>query len=142
MVINDEIKFPRVTVIDPFVSERQVNTVDGVNPVHPIGAYLREWQRRRRGMQRTEREPVPLPASREKAVKRLIERVNEHFGQRQIKLRLVLTKEVDGYSLDVYDCASDQASTIIRDIVVGVDELPHLLRNLQDEAGILIDTVS
>ncbi len=142
MVINDEIKFPRVTVVDPFIAERQVNTVDGVNPVHPIGAYLREWQRRRRGAQRTEREAVPLPVNREKAVKRLIARVNEHFDQRQIKLRLVLTKEDDGYTLDVYDCASDQASTIIRDIVIGVDELPHLLRNLQDEAGILIDTVS
>ena len=142
MVISDEIKFPRVTVVDPFKTERQVDSVDGVNPVHPVGAYLREWQRRKRGTQRTEREPMPLPATREKAVRRLIDRVNEHLEQRKIQIHLVLTKEDDGYTLDVYDCTSDQVCAIIRDIVISVDELPALLRNLQDEAGILIDTVS
>ena len=142
MVISDEIKFPRVTVVDPFTTERQVVSVDGVNPVHPIGAYLREWQRRRRGTPRAEREPVPLPISREKAVGRLIARINEHLEQRKVQLHLVLVKEDDGYTLDVYDCSSDEACVIIRDIVISVDELPDLLRNLQEEAGILIDTVS
>lgn len=142
MVISDEIKFPRLTVVDPFKTERQVDSIDQVNPVHPIGAYLREWQRRRRGGQRTEREPVPLPINREKASRRLIDRINEHLEQRNIQLHLTLVKEDDGYTLDVYDCSSDQACTIIRDIVISVDELPALLRNLQDEAGILIDTVS
>ena len=54
----------------------------------------------------------------------------------------MFNKEGENYILDIYDCSGKDVCSLIGDVAVPFDELPHLIKNLQEEAGVLIDTVS
>ncbi|HIJ79605.1 MAG: hypothetical protein OEY01_12640 [Desulfobulbaceae bacterium] len=140
MVISEEVKFPRPVKIDPYHQEKKVEAIDGVNPVARIGAFKRDWQRRRE----EDREKKDFfSAVDEKAVRRLVDNVNVHLENQNIAIHLVLIKdEGGGYSLDVYDCTGGDRCSVIHDVVIDLNDLPILLRNLQQETGILLDTVS
>jgi hypothetical protein len=140
MVISDEIKFPRQIRIDPYRSGKKVDRVDGLTPVARIGALTREWQRNKE--ERRQQGQTPLPASEESSVRRLVEQVNTHLEHQKILIHLVLIKDEHGYSLDVYDCTGNEQCAIIGDVVIDLNDLPVLLKNLQQEAGILLDTIS
>jgi len=141
MVISDEIKFPRPVRIDPYRSEKKVDPIDdGLSPVARIGAFTREWQRNRE--ERRQKEPPLFPSTEETTVRRLVEQVNTHLKTQKILLHLVLIKDEHGYSLDVYDCADNERCSIIGDVIIDLNDLPSLLKNLQQEAGILLDTIS
>lgn len=140
MVISDEIKFPRPITVDSYKSEKKVDAVDGITPVIRIGAFKKEWTKRRGG--EGSRNPGPLTAAGEEAIRKLIEQINDHLETQKILIHLVLRKEKEGYSLDVYDCTSNDACSVIHDIIINLEDLPSLLHNLQQESGILIDTVS
>jgi len=140
MVISDEIKFPRPIRIDPYRSKKKVNPIDGLTPVARIGAFTREWQRNRE--ERRQKEQAFLPSTEETAVRRLVGQVNTHLENQKILLHLVLSKDERGYSLDVYDCTGNEQCSIIGDVVIDLNDLPVLLKNLQQEAGILLDTIS
>ncbi|MFA7347067.1 MAG: hypothetical protein WCZ86_04835 [Desulfurivibrionaceae bacterium] len=140
MVISDEIKFPRPIRIDPFRSEKKVDRIDGLTQVARIGAFTREWQRNRE--ERRRQGQTPLPASEESSVRRLVEQVNTRLEHQKILIHLVLIKDEHGYSLDVYDCTGNEQCAIIGDVVIDLNDLPVLLKNLQQEAGILLDTIS
>ncbi len=140
MVISEEIKFPRTTRIDPYRSEKKVDPIDGLAPVARIGAFTREWQRNRE--ERRRQAQALFPSTEETAVRRLVEQVNTHLENQKILIHLVLIKDKHGYSLDVYDCTGNERCTIIGDVVIDLNDLPVLLKNLQQEAGILLDTIS
>jgi hypothetical protein len=140
MVISEEIKFPRSIRIDPYRSEKKVDPIDGINRVARIGAFTREWQRNRE--ERRQQEQALYPATEETAVRRLVTQVNSHFENQKIPIHLVLIKSEHGYSLDVYDCTGDEQCSIIGDVVIDLNDLPVLLKNLQQEAGLLLDTIS
>ncbi|MDG4475614.1 hypothetical protein [Thiovibrio frasassiensis] len=139
MVISDEIKFPRPIRIDPYRKEKKVDPVDGLSPIARIGAFRRDWQRNKDRRQQRE---VLLPSPEEASIRRLVEQVNTHLENQNILIHLVLIKDEHGYSLDVYDCTFDDQCAIIGDVVIDLDDLPALLKNLQQEAGILLDTIS
>lgn len=153
MVISDEIKFPRSIKIDPYRPKKKVDPVDGLSPIARVGAFTREWRRwreeRRRGRvdrrqgknDRRQRQP-PFTTQEESAVRRLVQQVNNHLGSREIPIHLLLTKDERGYSIDVYDCTGNEKSAIIGDVCIALDDLPVLLKKLQQEAGILLDTIS
>lgn len=142
MVISDEIKFPRPIHVDPFRSaDRKVEAVDTVPPIARIGAFKREWSRRREG-NKEEAQPVPLGPEEAEAIRLLVDRVNTSLEDHQIMLHLVLIRTTDGYVLDVYDCTGEDACAVVRDFVVALDDLPALLRNLEEASGLLIDTIS
>lgn len=138
MVISDEIKFPRPIRIDPYRKEKKVDPVDGLSPIARIGAFRRDWQRNKERRQRKELLPSPEEAS----VRRLVQQVNTHLENQNILIHLVLIKGEHGYSIDVYDCTFDDQCAIIGDVAIDLDDLPELLKNLQQEAGILLDTIS
>lgn len=140
MVISEEIKFPRPIRIDPYRKEKKVDPIDGLTPVVRIGAFTREWQRNRE--ERRQKEQALFPSTEETAVRRLVAQVNTHFENQKIPIHLVLIKSEHGYSLDVYDCTGDEQCSIIGDVVIDLNDLPVLLKNLQQEAGILLDTIS
>ncbi len=141
MVITDEFKFPRpVKKVDPYKRGKKVEAIDSAHPVLRIGAFKREWQRSREE-QDARRDKEKITAD-EATVRRLVGRVNEHLDKQNILLHLVLTCDDAGYAIDVYDCTSRDRCTVIRDIIIAPDELPILLRNLEQESGILLDTVS
>ncbi|HSR37069.1 MAG TPA: hypothetical protein VLL73_07780, partial [Desulfurivibrionaceae bacterium] len=76
------------------------------------------------------------------AVRHLVERVNLSLDDHRILLHLVLVRTDEGYVLDVYDCTGNEACTVVRDFEIAIADLPLLLRNLEEEAGLLIDTIS
>jgi hypothetical protein len=140
MVISDEIKFPRLIPIDPYRSGKKVEPIDGLAPVTRIGAFRREWQRSR---EERRRQGQPLFSLAEEAsVRRLVHQINTHLENRKIPLHLVLLKDEHGYTLDVYDCTGNEQCVIVGDVEIGLNDLPVLLKNLQEEAGILLNTIS
>ena len=139
MVISEEIKFPRPIRIDPYRKEKKVEPIDGFAAVARIGAFRRDWRRNRE--ERQQHKQI-LPSPEEASVRRLVEQVNTHLENQTVLIHLVLTKDKHGYSLDVYDCTGNDQCAIIGDVVIDLNDLPVLLKNLQQEAGILLDTIS
>ena len=140
MVISDEFKFPRPTRISPYRAEKKVDPIDGLTQVTRIGAFTRDWQRNRE--ERRRQSQALFSPTEETSVRRLVAQVNAHLEKQKIFLHLVLIKDEHGYSLDVYDCTGNEQCSIIGDVVIDLSDLPVLLKNLQQEAGILLDTIS
>lgn len=141
MVISDEIKFPRLPKVEPYKADKKVEAVDGPMPVARIGAFKREWNRRR-GEEQAAQERENFLTADEETIKKMVARVNNRLEEQQIQLHLLVIKGDDGYMIDVYDCTSGDRCTIVRDIVIDLEDLPILLRNLEEETGILVDTIS
>ena len=139
MVISEEIKFPRPIRVDPYRREKKVEPIDNLSAVARIGAFTRDWQRNRED-RRNQSNVSPTPE--EASVRHLVQQVNTHLENQNILIHLVLIKNQDGYSLDVYDCTGNEQCSIIGDVVIDLNDLPMLLKNLQQEAGILLDTIS
>jgi hypothetical protein len=142
MVISDEIKFPRIRPVDPYRADRKVEAVDGTPPIARIGAFKREWNRRRGETAHRPQQASALSPDETEAVRHLVERVNTSLEDHRILLHLVLVKAGEGYVLDIYDCTGSEACTVVRDFDIAIADLPLLLRNLEEAAGLLIDTVS
>ena len=140
MVISDELKFPRPIRIDPYRTEKKVAPIEGLAPVARIGAFRRDWQRDRE--KRRGEGQAPFFSPEEGSVRRLVQQVNAHLEGQQIPIHLVLIKDEHGYTLDVYDCTGNEQCAIIGDVEIDLNDLPVLLKNLQEEAGLLLDTVS
>ncbi len=142
MVISDEVKFPRLPKIEPFKADKKVGSVEGPMPVARIGAFMREWSRRRgEGQARQAREK--FSSTDGETIKKMLDRVNASLEEQRILLHLMLIRDADGgYMIDVYDCTGGDRCSIVRDIVIDLNDLPLLLRNLEEETGILVDTVS
>ena len=139
MVISEEIKFPRPIRIDPYRRGKKVEPIDNLSAVARIGAFTRDWQRNREDRRNQSLDP---PTPEEASVRHLVQQVNTHLENQNILIHLVLIKNQNGYSLDVYDCTGNEQCAIIGDVAIDLNDLPMLLKNLQQEAGILLDTIS
>jgi len=144
MVISDEIKFPRPIHVDTFPSKEEVVLpAEGVAALKRVGAFQKEWSRSRQqsGKKKEKQKFGLLPGGRQH-VRDLVDQVNNHLEKQGILLHLVLIKEEDGFTLDVYDCTDNKVCTVIRDFVVNYDDLPTLANKLESETGLLLDTVT
>ncbi|MDH5297764.1 MAG: hypothetical protein OEV91_01955, partial [Desulfobulbaceae bacterium] len=88
------------------------------------------------------RRNAPLLPDGAKEVRTMIGKANQNLEQQGVPVRLVLIREEEGYAIDVYDCQDDSACRTIGDLLIDLDDLPTLLRNLDREAGILVDIIS
>lgn len=140
MVISDEIKFPRPNRINPYRKQKKVDPIGGLAPVTRIGAFKHEWQRDKEGRRNPEASLNSFPE--EGSLRNLVEQVNTHLEKQEILIHLVLIKDEHGFSLDIYDCSGSEQCSIIGDVVIDLNDLPVLLKNLQQQAGILLDTIS
>lgn len=117
-----------------------------VLPAMPIASLLalgrlilrREWEQEKREEHPKNSANPALPT--ERSIQLLMEKVNEHMAARGIPLRLVLARDDQDYSVDIYDCSDKEMCRIVQDILLNLEELPTLLANLQQESGILVDT--
>ena len=143
MVISDEMKFPPPVRVDPFEAKEDLAPVEGVAHVKRIGEFQKKWSRSRKeaGGRRDREKEHELPGGSQR-VKELVDKVNRHLSAQNILLHLVLIKDEEGYTLDVYDCTDNEVCTVIRDFIVNVAELPLLAHKLEKEIGLLVDTVS
>jgi hypothetical protein len=141
MVITDEIKFPGQPVVDNPGKKRRVEKTGRITPVLPIKRFWRKWHKQRdrifiKGVE------ANLPQGSEKMLQLLIDKVNQNFLAHHIEIHLALVKTGNGYELDIYDCTGNRVCQLIRGNEIHLDDLPNLLRKLQSQSGILIDTVS
>ena len=143
MVISDEMKFPPPVRVEPYKAGEELEVVEGIAPLKRIGDFQQAWRRAREEAGRRERreKAAELPGG-PRQVKELVEQDNRRLDDQGILLHLVLVKDEEGYTLDVYDCTDNQVCTVIRDFIVQVDELPMLAYKLENKIGLLVDTVS
>ncbi len=80
-----------------------------------------------------------IPDSAEKALRLLIQQVNTNLQKSQVPIHIGLVKEEKGYALDIYDCTDGISCKLVKDEPIHLQDLPDLLKNLQQEVGILID---
>lgn len=141
MVISDELRFPVVQPVKKFHKERKVEEIFELTASSRIGAFKREWYGQRERGRRPPRRRH-LNDGEKRGVREQVERANRNFERQGTPLRLVLTRTEEGYLLDVYDCTGDTVCQVAHDIHISLDELPTLLRNLEGEIGLLVDTVT
>jgi hypothetical protein len=105
---------------------------------------IRRYQGRQDQLQPTssDKRPLPDPAGDEKSLRQLLRRFNDDLERHGIPLHLVLIAEEEDYLLEIYDCTRQQVCLVIRDLEIRPADLPVLLRKLQREAGLLVDTFS
>ena len=144
MVISDEIKFPGSAVVPDPGKKRQVERIDTITPVLPVRRFKRSPDKRRKKQDRILIRGIEgsLPEGVERTLHILIDKVNRNFLAHHIDIHLSLVRENHGYELNVYDCTGNRSCLLIREDEIQLDDLPNLLRNLQSQSGILIDTVS
>lgn len=142
MVITDEFKFPEPPArAKPRGKARGVERIDAIPPVLPVKRYWRKWQKSK-DRQFVDRVDESLPDGVEKSLQISIDKVNSNLRKHDVPIHLALVRRNGAYELDVYDCSDRRICRLIRDHEVHLDDLMGLLRNLQEEAGILVDTVS
>jgi hypothetical protein len=138
MVITDEFKFPRPPRIDTGESPLTIREIEGLDPVLPINRYRKKW---RKGENRhyAEEAAEGLTDAAERALHHLVHQVNQNLQNADIDLHLGLVREERGYALDIYDCTSGFICERVKEEAIHINDLPNMLKNLQQEAGILID---
>ncbi len=115
--------------------------VEKVMAAIPVDKLLKRW-RRTKERQIEKRQKAPLSHGAKNDIRTLIAKTNEDLQRQSLPFRLVLSQEGDGYIIDVYDCQDDDACRIVTDLAIDIHELPMILRNLDRESGILLDTIS
>ena len=141
MVITDEFKFPQPPRIEPGARGRGVDRIDGIISVLPVKRYWRKWRKNKdrhylKGVDKS------LPDGAEKTLQILVDNVNENLQKHQVPIHIALVRIDNGYEIDIYDCSDNRVCRIIRENEVHFEDLSTLFHQLQEESGILIDTVS
>ncbi len=134
MVISDEFKFPRPLDWSKFSDPRRVKEIYGISAVMPIKHVQRRWYRgHEERPEEEERSDVGL------ALEQLVDQVNASLEAHGVEIHIALVRKEEGYALDIYDCTDLDVCRIIKTESVDISELPLLLKNLQEGAGLLVD---
>ncbi|MBU0680895.1 MAG: hypothetical protein KKD73_05690 [Proteobacteria bacterium] len=135
MVISDEFKFPRPLDWSKFSDPRRVKEIYGISAVMPIKHIQRRWY----NSPAEEREEAGEDNHVGMALQQLVDQVNASLQVHGVDIHISLLRKEDGYALDIYDCTDLKACRIIKAENVNISELPQLLKNLQEGAGLLVD---
>ncbi|MBU0729904.1 MAG: hypothetical protein KKE17_13035 [Proteobacteria bacterium] len=141
MVIQ-EIKNPSpLPASSPEELRKDMDPAERAAHVKRIDRFSGAWNRRKSREDKPGKR-IALSEAEQNDVRNMIDRVNQNLESHGIMIHLVLIKDNDGFFLDVYDCTNEHVCTIVRDMVIDLDELPHLLANLHHETGLIVDTLS
>lgn len=135
-----EIRDQKPLPAEPKPIPRQVAPTTASGRIAPIDRLLRrrEWEREKESGRR--QASPHLEALAERSIQQLVGQINDHLASRGITLRLVLVKNGEEYGLDIYDLTEENVCRAVADVRLEIRELPALLRHLQAETGILVDT--
>ena len=139
MVITGEYKFPPRRRIDTGETPLKTWAIPGLSPTLPIN-YIQKQYRQGTGPGYLETVDETLSEGAERALQLLIVQANNDFASHGIDIHIGLVKSSAGYALDIYDCTDGFVCKLIQDNTIHIEDLPNLIRNLQQEAGILLDT--
>ena len=135
-----EIKNPTPLPGEPTPKPKKPREVDAIPSVTRVQFFKREWKRRRWAYQKIASES-PI-SKQEQSIRALVTQVNKDLEKASIQIHLTLIREENDYLLEIYDCSEKDVCKVIEDITIPFDDLPHFIKNLQEEAGILVDTIS
>lgn len=135
MVISDEFKFPRPLDWTKFSDPRRVKEIYGISAIMPIKHIQRRWYK----SPGEERDEAGEDDHVGMALQLLIDQVNASLEAHEVEMHISLLRKEDGYALEIYDCTDMEACRIIKAETVNISELPLLLKNLQEGAGLLVD---
>jgi hypothetical protein len=134
-----EIKNPQPPGRPESPHQESPSPVNGVRPVIRIRHYT---GRRRRPGSWKRSPPAAAPTAEEKKLGHQIAQTNEKLEKHQVPIRLVLIAADEGFFLEVYDCTDQQVCRAVRDLEIDAAQLPFFLTKLQQEVGLMIDTIS
>ena len=142
MVITEEFKFPPILPTPPYRPDKQLKAIIPIGQVGPV-TRLRYLRRELRKRKRAGSGKLILASPQvEKTFRMMIEQFNQGMETQGIQIYLVLVPEAAGYSIDVYDCTDKRLCRLVREVYIGDDELPEMIRNLQEKAGLLVDIIT
>lgn len=124
---------------EPKPRRKDVLPLPPIGRVRPVDRLVlrQEWERRKERGRRQEGEV--RPPLEERAIREMIGRVNEDLAANGLPLRLVLARNAEGYSLDIYDCSDAEVCRLAQEVPLDLNELLTILDNLQHETGIIIN---
>ena len=72
----------------------------------------------------------------------MIDEANRNLEALGLQIHISLVEHGHGFGLDIYDCTSGELCALIGEEEVTLADLPVVLKNLQQQAGLMIDVVS
>ncbi len=142
IVVVYEIKNPTPPRPAKLVPEEKVlHPIIAASAIARVKRFKKEVGRKLGGEKR-DRDQRLLTSANYRTLREMVEHVNSNLEKNGILVHLVLSKDADGLAVDVYDCTSNQVCEIVSDIVIALDDLPLLIRKLQQETGFVVDTIS
>ena len=134
-----EIRDQKPAPPEPKPIRREVVRPVPIGRVRPVDRLVlkQEWERRKENRQHEEVQSRPPLA--ERSSRQMISQVNEDLAANGLPLRLVLVKNNEEYSLDIYDCSDDTVCRLSQEVHIDLKELLTTLDNLQHETGIIIN---
>lgn len=136
-----EVKNPAPLPVLTEQSPRKTEPAEKISPVIRVRHLKKEWPRRPfpgRGRQQKEAEnEVGLLALRQ-----MIDKINADFERGGIAIHLRLQKAEGTVILEIYDCSNGTVCEVLKDREITPAELSSALVTLQQETGLVIDTVS
>jgi hypothetical protein len=142
MVITTEYRDPPRRRIDTGEAPLKIREIPGLSPTMPINYIQKQYRHGTGTTSYLEAEDENLPEGAERSLQLLILQANNDFVSYGVDIHLGLVKSSEGYQLDIYDCTDGHVCKLVKDETIHIEKLPGLIRNLQQEAGILLDTTA
>jgi len=142
MVITTEYRDPPRRRIDTGEAPLKIREIPGLSPIIPINYFQKQYRHGTGVASYLETGDEILPARAERSLQLLIIQANNDFSSHGVDIHLVLVKSREDYELDIYDCTDGHVCKLIKDDTIHIEKLPGLIRNLQQKAGILMDTTA
>lgn len=134
-----EIRDPKPAPPEPKPIRKEIHPPMAIGMVRPVDrlGLKRQWEMRKENGRHEA--TLSRPPLEERAIREMINRVNEDLLANGLPLHLVLAKNSEGYCLDIYDCSDDTACRLTQEVHLDLNEMVTILDNLQHETGIIIN---
>ena len=139
-----EVKNPTPPPTDPSPIRKEIHPplpIGRVRPVDPL-VLRQEWEKRRQNKHRgtgAQEYPQSRPLLAEKSIRDLIAQTNADLAASGVPLHLVLVKNEEGFTLDIYDCSDNVACQLSQEVPLDLGNLLTILDNLEHETGIIVN---
>lgn len=134
-----EIRDPTPAPSAPKPMRKDLSPSLPIGRVRPVDRLVlrQEWEKRKERGRRPE--PSPRPSLTERSIQQMVNQANEDLAANGLPLRLVLAKNDEGYSLDIYDCSDETLCRLAQEVPLDLNHLLTTLDNIQHETGIIVN---
>ncbi len=137
-MVIPEIKFQTPPNWQSFTAPRRVQEIYGISPTVAINQFTSKAKPE--STPRKHKSPQQTKLHRALAI--MVDQANNNLLFQGVDIHLSLTESSNGFILDIYDCTSNKLCAMIGERQVSLTDLPAMLKNLQEQAGLLFDRQS